>query len=87
MALPTPQPGMLISYSYLWRDQELSGETDGRKARPCAIVVVSIDVDFIRPNREGKADADRPSRNQATNQCSQIVAVCGRGVVARAGGC
>lgn len=45
MALPTPQPGMLISYSYLWQDQKLSGETDGRKARPCAIVVASIDDD------------------------------------------
>lgn len=45
MALPTPQPGLVISYSYLWRAQERAGETNGRKTRPCVIVVTSIDDD------------------------------------------
>lgn len=41
MALPEPAPGLVSSYSYLWRDQHLAGSEEGRKARPCAIVVTS----------------------------------------------
>ncbi len=41
MALPEPAPGLVISYSYLWRDQHLAGAEEGRKARPCAIVVTA----------------------------------------------
>lgn len=45
MTLPEPQPGLVIGYSYLWLDQERAGETEGRKDRPCAIVVVTKDED------------------------------------------
>lgn len=45
MALPEPAPGLVISYSYLWHDQHQAGAEEGRKARPCAIVVVMIDAD------------------------------------------
>ncbi len=38
MPLPEPRPGLVISYSYLWRDQNEAGETEGRKDRPCAII-------------------------------------------------
>jgi hypothetical protein len=43
MALPTPAPGLVISYAYLWRDQETTGVREGRKDRPCAIVVTTVD--------------------------------------------
>ncbi|HUZ12253.1 MAG TPA: hypothetical protein VMU93_05330 [Caulobacteraceae bacterium] len=43
MALPTPAPGLVISYAYLWRDQDSAGATEGRKNRPCAIVVTTVD--------------------------------------------
>jgi hypothetical protein len=43
MALPTPAPGLVISYAYLWRDQGGAGATEGRKNRPCAIVVATVD--------------------------------------------
>jgi hypothetical protein len=43
MALPTPAPGLVISYAYLWRDQDTAGATEGRKNRPCAIVVTTVD--------------------------------------------
>lgn len=43
MALPTPAPGLVISYAYLWRDQDAAGATEGRKNRPCAIVVTTVD--------------------------------------------
>ena len=43
MALPTPAPGLLISYAYLWRDQDATGATEGRKNRRCSIVVTTVD--------------------------------------------
>ncbi len=43
MALPTPAPGLVISYAYLWRDQGAVGAIEGRKNRPCAIVVTTVD--------------------------------------------
>ncbi len=39
MPLPTPHPGLVISYSYLWQGEHGRGEEDGRKNRPCAIVL------------------------------------------------
>ena len=38
MSLPTPTPGLVISYSYLWAQEHLAGAEEGRKDRPCAIV-------------------------------------------------
>jgi len=45
MALPVPEPGLVICYSYLWREQHRAGADEGRKARPCAIVVASMEDD------------------------------------------
>jgi len=45
VALPTPAPGLVISYAYLWRSQRRAGGTEGRKDRPCAIVVALRDDD------------------------------------------
>lgn len=44
MALPEPAPGLVISYAYLWHDQHRAGAEEGRKARPCAIVVATTDA-------------------------------------------
>ena len=41
MSLPKPVPGLVISYSYLWHDQRRLGADEGRKARPCAIIVTT----------------------------------------------
>lgn len=38
MSLPAPQPGLVISYSYLWAREHDKGAEEGRKTRPCAIV-------------------------------------------------
>lgn len=38
-ALPAPEPGLVISYAYLWSEEAEHGRTEGRKDRPCAIVV------------------------------------------------
>jgi len=45
MSLPTPVPGLVISYSYLWRNHHDAGAEEGRKVRPCAIVLASVDDD------------------------------------------
>jgi PemK-like, MazF-like toxin of type II toxin-antitoxin system len=39
MALPKPETGLVISYSYLWRHQSGPGQTEGTKDRPCVIVL------------------------------------------------
>src|SRR5215470_239764 len=44
MALPAPAPGHVICYSYLWHDEKAAGAVEGRKDRPCAIVVATTDA-------------------------------------------
>ncbi len=39
MSLPIPRPGLVISYSYLWAREHRKGAEEGRKTRPCAIVI------------------------------------------------
>jgi hypothetical protein len=39
MALPEPECGLVISYSYLWIHESEAGQTEGVKDRPCAIVL------------------------------------------------
>lgn len=41
MALPEPEPGLVISYSYLWHHERVGGQEEGRKDRPCVIVLVA----------------------------------------------
>jgi hypothetical protein len=40
MALPTPVPGLVIRYSYLWNREYRQGRDEGQKNRPCAILAV-----------------------------------------------
>lgn len=41
MVLPTPRPGLVINYAYLWRREADRGQEEGRKYRPSAVVIVS----------------------------------------------
>ncbi len=41
MSLPAPVPGLVIRYSYLWREEYLRGQEEGVKDRPCAIILVT----------------------------------------------
>jgi hypothetical protein len=45
MGFPEPVSGLIIRYSYLWRAEQLSGLEEGRKDRPCAIILVTSDAD------------------------------------------
>jgi len=46
MNLPEPKVGLVIRYAYLWREEALAGREEGRKDRPCVILLVG-------PAREG----------------------------------
>jgi hypothetical protein len=48
--LPEPEVGLVISYSYLWKEEEERGLIEGRKDRPCAIVLA---VDHPDPDAGG----------------------------------
>ncbi len=39
MTLPAPEPGLVISYAYVWRHERELGQEEGAKTRPCVIVL------------------------------------------------
>jgi hypothetical protein len=39
-AYPTPEVGLVVSFSFLWSDEAEAGQVEGRKNRPCAIILV-----------------------------------------------
>ncbi len=39
MAIPTPEPGLIISYAYVWDHEAQSGQDEGREDRPCVIAL------------------------------------------------
>jgi hypothetical protein len=39
MPIPLPEPGLVISYAYLWHDERKAGQEEGRKDRPSVIVL------------------------------------------------
>ena len=44
MALPAPYPGLVIRYAYLWQREAARGQEEGRKDRPCVIVLAVEEV-------------------------------------------
>jgi len=43
VSFPLPHPGLVIRYSYLWKQEQDAGHEEGRKDRPCAIVMAVVD--------------------------------------------
>lgn len=39
--LPTPEPGLVIPYAYLWRHEHRKGQEEGRKVCPSVIVLAA----------------------------------------------
>jgi hypothetical protein len=39
MAIELPPRGSVVTYPYLWLRQSLAGETEGRKERPCCLLL------------------------------------------------
>jgi len=57
---------MVLSYSYLWHREQTKGETEGRKDRPSAVVLVLNrtgfgDVVYVLPTTTSEPKADDPS--------------------------
>ena len=51
VSYPAPEVGLVISYSFLWSEEAQQGQVEGRKDRPCAIVM-AVETD--------ERDAGRP---------------------------
>ena len=47
MAIPTPEPGLVISFAYLWHHEHLRGQEEGRKDRPSVVVLVGGASDLV----------------------------------------
>jgi hypothetical protein len=43
MPLPLPEPGLVVSYEFLWAEEAESGIVEGQKARPCVLLSVRRD--------------------------------------------
>lgn len=39
MALPIPEAGLVVSYAFLWSEEHAAGFIEGRKDRPCVVVL------------------------------------------------
>lgn len=57
MKLPQPEVGQVIRYRYLWNRESAAGHEDGRKDRPCAVVVA---LPSTPPDSEGPTVAVVP---------------------------
>jgi hypothetical protein len=42
--LPVPEPGLVVSYSYLWHSEYERDREEGGKNRPCAIILIVEDA-------------------------------------------
>lgn len=48
MALPVPvRPADVIRYAYLWSHEDREGRVEGRKDRPCAVMIVHASNDIV----------------------------------------
>lgn len=64
---PKPEPGLVLSYAYLWADEHKKGQTEGRKDRPAAIVLVNAnlgpsEVVYVVPITHTLPDTDDGSK-------------------------
>ncbi|WP_337188646.1 hypothetical protein [Phenylobacterium sp.] len=39
MTVPSPEPGLVVRFNYLWRRERDRGRAEARYARPCAVVL------------------------------------------------
>jgi hypothetical protein len=39
LAIPSPEPGLVLNYAYLWHEEFRTGREEGRKNRPTVIVL------------------------------------------------
>ena len=66
MPLPEPEPGLVLSYGYLWKWQDERGDDTGEKSRPCVIVLTTENNDggtvvLVVPATSQQPQPDRSS--------------------------
>lgn len=66
MPLPKPEPGLVLSYGYLWKWQDEKGDDVGEKHRPCVIVLSTENKDgdtvvLVVPVTSQQPRPERPS--------------------------
>jgi hypothetical protein len=66
MTIPTPEPGLVVNYAYLWHREHEAGQEEGRKDRPSVIVlcverpevgttvVTVLPITHVRPDQKGE---------------------------------
>lgn len=77
MALPQPAAGLVICYSYLWHNEHRTGVEEGRKNRPCAIVITRKDEMgdtsvLVVPITHSKPDAERNAVELPRKVCRRL---------------
>jgi len=75
VAVPRPEPGLVVHFDYLWSGDAADGREEGRYPRPCAIVLSSRMEEgetFVvlmpithSPPRDGQAAIEIPPRVKA----------------------
>jgi len=71
MPIPNPEPGLVVSYAYLWHREKRAGQDEGRKDRPSVIVLAveresngAITVTVLRSRIACRAIRHQASRYQ-----------------------
>ena len=72
MPIPNPEPGLVISYSYLWHGEYEAGQEEGRKDRP-SVIVLAVEretdetavVTVLPITHSAPSDPKTPSRSHA----------------------
>lgn len=59
---PTPVPGLVIRYAYLWKQEADRGQVEGRKDRPCVVVVCVEDVEGEKVVTVAPITRSKPAR-------------------------
>jgi hypothetical protein len=70
MTIPTPEAGLVISYSYLWHPEQQAGREEGRKERP-SVVVLSI----VRKGDGATVVTVLPITHSAPDEAGSAVAI------------
>ena len=91
MAIPTPEPGLIISYAYVWDHEARSGQEEGRKDRPCVItlaverqqdgetLVTVLPVTHRPPKDAAAAEPKRTARRDAPRPRRSTAALLAHG--------
>ena len=65
MAIPDPEPGLVVHFNYLWSSEFDRGREEARYPRPCAIVLsyrrTADGIDIV----DGRAKADERGLTEA----------------------